>query len=282
MFRLALLSCLLCLARAVGWDTVTPLDAYIARPDPHYKWQFIAQPSSGDDSVNSYVVNMTSQKWKDESVLDRPIWWHYLIINIPKNLQVKDAATLFVGGGHNSGSRIPTPGNDQFAALAVSLAKKSGAVTGYLKQIPNQPIVFKDDPLQKSRSEDSLIAYTWRRFIEDTSDPEILLRMPMTKAGVRAMDTMTDFCKQKDVTNDISEFLIGGASKRGWTAWTLAAVDKRVIGLVPMVMDLVNMQPPYRTENIPTYLDNPNMTKMADIIDPYCKSVGASNMSPDN
>jgi len=27
------------------------------------------------------------------------------------------------------------------------------------------------------------------------------------------MDTMTDFCKQKDVTNDISEFLIGGASK---------------------------------------------------------------------
>jgi len=40
-------------------------------------------------------------------------------------------------------SRIPTPGNDQFAALAVSLAKKSGAVTGYLKQIPNQPIVFK-------------------------------------------------------------------------------------------------------------------------------------------
>ena len=27
------------------------------------------------------------------------------------------------------------------------------------------------------------------------------------------MDTITDFCKQKDVTNDINEFLIGGASK---------------------------------------------------------------------
>ena len=41
---------------------------------------------------------------------------------------------------------------------------------------------MKQDPDNRRKSEDALIAYTWRRFIEETpDDPEILLRMPMTK-----------------------------------------------------------------------------------------------------
>ena len=32
-----------------------------------------------------------------------------------------------------------------------------------------------------TRSEDDAIAYTWRRFIDNPGDPEILYRMPMTK-----------------------------------------------------------------------------------------------------
>ena len=43
--------------------------------------------------------------------------------------------------------------------------------------------------------------------------------------------------------------------QRGWTAWTLAAVDKRVIGLVPMVMDLVNMQPVRTTTDNVDHVD---------------------------
>lgn len=37
------------------------------------------------------------------------------------------------------------------------------------------------DPSQQSRHEDAVIAWTWKTFIENSSDPEILLRMPMTK-----------------------------------------------------------------------------------------------------
>ena len=37
------------------------------------------------------------------------------------------------------------------------------------------------DPSHKSRGEDSIIAWTWKAFVDDPSDPEILLRLPMTK-----------------------------------------------------------------------------------------------------
>ena len=37
----------------------------------------------------------------------------------------------------------------------------SGVVTAVLFQIPNQPTVFLKDPLQKHRTEDAVIAWTW-------------------------------------------------------------------------------------------------------------------------
>ncbi len=38
----------------------------------------------------------------------------------------------------------------------------------------------------------------------------------------------------------IEKFMVAGASKRGWTTWTTAAVDKRVIAAIPIVMDMAN------------------------------------------
>lgn len=35
--------------------------------------------------------------------------------------------------------------------------------------------------------------------------------------------------------------MVAGASKRGWTTWTTAAVDKRVFAAIPIVMDLLNL-----------------------------------------
>ena len=87
-------------------------------------------------------------------------------------------------------------------------------------------MVFATDPLQKARSEDAIIAFTWNHFIQDTSQPEWLLRLPMTKAVVRAMDTVTAFSLSVDPAYNIKDFYIAGASKRGWTTWTTAAVDK--------------------------------------------------------
>ena len=68
------------------------------------------------------------------------------------------------------------------------------------------------DPSGRAREEDESIAWTWKMFIDNPSDPFILLRMPMTKAAVRAMDATEEFTKQKGIA-DLKKFMIGGLSK---------------------------------------------------------------------
>lgn len=75
--------------------------------------------------------------------------------------------------------------------LASELAMGTGLITGCLFQVPNENMVFTEDPAQKSRGEDSIIAYTWDHFLNNPDQPEWLLRLPMVKASVRAMDAMS-------------------------------------------------------------------------------------------
>jgi PhoPQ-activated pathogenicity-related protein len=66
----------------------------------------------------------------------------------------------------------------------------------------------------------------------------------MTKSAVRAMDTVTAFCGSPEGGGvKVDAFVVAGGSKRGWTTWATAAVDKRVVAIVPFVIDLLNIEP---------------------------------------
>jgi PhoPQ-activated pathogenicity-related protein len=66
----------------------------------------------------------------------------------------------------------------------------------------------------------------------------------MAKSAVRAMDCLTEFCATEQGGNHkIEKFVVGGGSKRGWTTWITGAVDKRVEAIVPIVIDVLNVEP---------------------------------------
>jgi PhoPQ-activated pathogenicity-related protein len=109
--------------------------------------------------------------------------------------------------------------------------------------VPNQPLTFAGET--KGRVEDELIAYTWDKYLQG-GDENWLARLPMTKSAVRAMDMVTSFCAtDQGGRTRVTKFVVAGGSKRGWTTWTTAAVDKRVVAIVPIVIDLLNIIPSF-------------------------------------
>jgi len=230
VFFLSVLSCALFAQPAAHVKHETALDRYVAAPDPNYKWE-LANTIEGK-GYKAYVINLTSQKWRHETEVDKPIWKHWLTIIKPDEVKYS-TGFLFITGGGNMSAAPKTPD-----IMLTQTALDTGAVVAELKQIPSEPLKFADD--SKPRSEDGIIAYTWEKFLK-TGDENWPLRLPMTKAAVRAMDTVTAFGKEGGAFT-VDKFVVSGGSKRGWTTWTTAAVDKRVVAIAPIVIDVLNMQ----------------------------------------
>lgn len=210
----------------------TALDRYVAAPDPNYKWE-LANTIEGK-GYKAYVIELTSQKWRDEKEVDKPIWKHWLTIIRPDNVKYS-TGFLFIAGGNNHSAAPKTTD-----IMLTQTALDTSAVVAELKQIPSEPLTFADEG--KPRNEDGIIAYTWEKFLKG-GDENWPLRLPMTKAAVRAMDTVTAFGKSENGgAFNVDKFVVSGGSKRGWTTWTTAAVDKRVVGIAPIVIDVLNME----------------------------------------
>src|SRR5262249_16831414 len=123
--------------------------------------------------------------------------------------------------------------------LGVELSKKVGAPIAFLYGIPKQPLFG-------GKSEDALIAETFVRYLE-TKDGSWPLLFPMVKSLIRAMDALQAFAKE-EWKFEVRDFVVTGASKRGWTTWLTAATgDKRVKAIAPLVIDTLNM--PAQMEN---------------------------------
>src|SRR5690606_26245384 len=121
--------------------------------------------------------------WLTEAEVDKPLWRHWLTLTIPDEV-TSNRGMLYISGGDNDDS-APKPN-----ALTTFMATATKTVTAELRMIPNQPLVFTDDD-GRERYEDATIAYTWDKFMR-TGDEKWPLRLPMTKAAVRAMDTITE------------------------------------------------------------------------------------------
>ncbi len=252
----------------------TALDDYVATPDPAYSWQ-LASVVEGE-GYKALVIDMKSQTWRKPEEVNRTLWEHWVIVVIPQQVE-HDTAMMFIGGGGN-GRPAPTAAD----GMLLQFAKTTHSVVAEVKQIPNQPLSFHGE--SKQRVEDEIIAYTWDQFAR-TGDPTWAARLPMTKAVVRAMDTVQEAVKQ-NANIDIKKFVVAGGSKRGWTTWTTAAVDKRVVAIAPIVIDVLNVKKSlehhfraygfwapaigdYVTEGVVNWYETPEFDALMQLVDPY-------------
>ena len=209
----------------------TALDRYIKAPDSSFKFSLVKTVKL--DGLTAQVLDMTSQTWRTPQEVNRTEWKHWVTIIRPAEVKTS-TGLLFITGGANTGTPPAAPD-----PMLQKLAKETGSVVAELRMVPNQPLIFAGET--KGRTEDSLIAYTWDKFLRG-GDEQWPARLPMTKSAVRAMDAVTQFCATDEGGKvKVDKFVVSGASKRGWTTWTTAAVDKRVVAIMPLVIDVLNI-----------------------------------------
>ena len=253
----------------------TALDHYVAKADPAYKYKLIKTQKVRGGTV--HMIDMTSQRYLTHKEVDRPEWRHWVIIVKPEKVK-HQTGLLYIGGGNNDGN-TPRPRGE-----LMQIAAATGSVVAEIQMVPNQPLVFADET--RKRYEDAIIAYSWDKFLRG-GDEKWPLRLPMTKAAVRALDTVTAFmASAKGGGIKVDRFVVTGASKRGWTTWSTAIVDKRVVAIIPIVIDMLNIEPSfkhhkaaygfyapavgdYTAKGVMNWLDTPQNTKLKIIEDPY-------------
>jgi len=254
----------------------TPLDDYVAAPDPSYRYTLVRTIEA--EAYTAYVLDMVSQSWRYPTEVDRTLWQHWLTIIRPIDAHA-DTALLYINGGSNG---TDPPGSASRPLAMIATATRS--VVAELKMVPNQPLVFAGGGGR--RYEDAIIAYTFDKYLA-TGEPNWPLLLPMTKSAVRAMDTVQAFLKSLESgPMQIKKFVVAGASKRGWTTWLTAAVDKRVVAICPAVIDVLNMAVQmkhhhstygfwatairdYELMNVFDRLNTPRGKELRSLVDPY-------------
>jgi PhoPQ-activated pathogenicity-related protein len=206
------------------------LTDYVSKPDNSFSWKVSDRVTTDLGTV--YTIDLVSQTWHDVK------WDHKLQVYQPKSAKPQSTMVLWNQGG--------TPGISS-GVLGLEIAAKINAPVAFLFGVPKQPLYGK--------TEDGLIAETFVRYLE-TKDASWPLLFPMVKSIVRGMDALQAFAKEEWNLN-LSNFVIAGASKRGWSTWLAAATgDKRIKAIAPLVFDTLNIA--VQMKNQLTAFDKPS------------------------
>jgi PhoPQ-activated pathogenicity-related protein len=285
-----------CLAALASSCAATPLDDYIQRPEPRFSYRDTGLRIGGGGAWDGYIFNVTTLQWLTDRDSSQSIWWHYVALIVPRSVDAScDLGLLYITGGNSDPTALPTSGDEEVIIVA-AVAQRTRCLGAVLYQVPNTPISFPDDPTPGlQRSPDESIAYSWWRFMRDFESgaapadaAERILYLPMVKSAVQVLNVVQAVAPSFGVTG-VARFLTGGVSKRGWTAWLLAAADKRIVGVVPIVLDALGVRAflhrqyrmygaytwamqPYWSMNITAAIDTPAADALFAICDPLAYS----------
>ena len=254
------------------------LKEYVYKKDPAFRYE-IVETFSGD-GWKEYYIKMVSGTWLTEKEVNHTEWWHWITIVVPNNV-VETEALLMIGGG-SSKDQEPRKASE----ILINAALGTNSIIAEISNIPFQPLNYANDT-KDDRYEDDLIAFGWKKFLEHGAkdeDVSWLARLPMTRAVVKGMDVIQKVTSDFKIT--IDKFVVAGASKRGWTTWTTAVVDNRVIAIIPIVIDLLNVIPSfdhhwrcygewspaiddYVNEGITEWMGSKEYNRLLELVEPY-------------
>lgn len=218
------------------------LDTYTAERDDSYAWK-VVQTFAGTgerEGMLGFAIDLTSQTWRGEGEVDYPKWTHMMQVVVPDEVK-HDTALMLVGGGQRQAG---PPARLQEELWII--AKATGTIVAAVPNVPNQPLTLPNaegelDTSGPGRFEDDLLAESWV-IAKRTGDPSWVIHLAMVESVVAAMDAVQEFARSDEGGgHEIGGYVVSGGSKRGWTTWLTAAVDDRVRGIIPMVIDTLNL-----------------------------------------
>lgn len=227
----------------VSTQQSSALADYVAKDDGVYAFEDPQEIFPRQGGFRAYTVRMTSQQWRTIEDVNLPIWNHWVTIIVPSGVTLSNqTALLHITGGNNQSGR-PTTVPEELSQMA----QLTRSIVVNLPQVPSQSLIFTaDETPGRQRTEDEIIAYSYDQFLKDPTDTEWPVLLAMTKAAVKAMDTVQTLVAEQHFPTvpanyAVQDFVVTGGSKRGWTTWLTAAVDDRVRAIIPTVFDALNL-----------------------------------------
>ena len=180
-------------------------------PDASFAWRVQRRYPHRDAEI--VELHLESQTWQGQ------LWKHQLLLVRPHRVRDERHAVFVVGGGRwrdeyetaTDDAALPEDGE-----LFVAIARLLCTPVVVLGQVPYQPLF--------DLTEDRLIAHTFERYLA-TGDAEWPLLLPMVNSVVRAFDA-SSAASEREWGSPLERFTVTGGSKRGWTTWLTAAVDR--------------------------------------------------------
>jgi PhoPQ-activated pathogenicity-related protein len=233
---LFVLVCILSTQVYAGTKTHSILEKFVKSGNDVFSYEAVSTiPLSGS---TAHIYKMKSQDWRKPSEVDRTGWEHRMTVVVPDDLRSKKAIVFIFGGENTPDFLKPNPGR---LGILATFANQTGSVAIQVSQIPNQPLVFADEP-DDGRTEDGLVAYSFDTAM-GLNDYTWTAYLPMTKAVVKAMDAVQMIAEDLKLAKKPKDFVLAGFSKRGAITWLTAAVDTRVCAISPGVYDTLNFIP---------------------------------------
>lgn len=177
--------------------------------------------------------NLNSQAWSPQGIVSPERWQNGVDIYIPDSAREKNALVVINDGSNSNGSSSPVmPTNFSEEELSrIAVATRTVVIS--VSNVPNQVLSYQGTP---PLAEDDSVAYSWKLFTGDTLKYQTAsLHIPMTASVSQAFR----LAKKELTPQNITKFMVTGASKRGWAAWLTALSDPDVDAVIPFVIDLL-------------------------------------------